>query len=48
MQLQTRATVVTDICSGSNIFISMCFSPWIISKQGEKHDFLVTTRDIHV
>ena len=46
-QLQTRVTVVTDICSSNN-FITMYLSPWIINKQGGNHDFPVTTCDKHM
>ena len=46
-QLQITATVVTDTCS-SNKFIIMCFSTWIINKQGGKYDSPVTTCDIHM
>ena len=41
MQLQTRATVIIDICSSSNKFIIMFFS-LNINKQGGKHDFPVS------
>ena len=47
MQLQTRATVVNDICSSNNNSIIMCFSPWIINTQGGEQDFTVTTCDIN-